>query len=198
MAGFAGGEIEDAGRHDGHRSRRRRAERNGDGDRTCRAFRSRATAPIARPDRPRRRSLQHAFCSTKDRSAKPRKARLSILRETEDGFRIAEEDLRLRGAGELLGTRQSGLPELRLADLMEHQELIQTARDDARLLLDKDPDLTSQRGEAVKICSISSNATRLHGRCAPADSDTRNAQPTDLFRECSMLSKYICFSSAAG
>ena len=57
----------------------------------------------------------------------------------------------MRGAGELLGTKQSGLPEFRLADLMEHQELIQTARDDARLLLEKDPDLTSERGEAVKI-----------------------------------------------
>jgi ATP-dependent DNA helicase RecG len=79
------------------------------------------------------------------------KARLKIIRETEDGFRIAEEDLRLRGAGELLGTKQSGLPEFRLADLMEHQDLIQTARDDARLLLEKDPDLTGERGEAVKI-----------------------------------------------
>jgi ATP-dependent DNA helicase RecG len=79
------------------------------------------------------------------------KARLKILRETEDGFRIAEEDLQLRGAGELLGTKQSGLPEFRLADLMEHQDLIQIARDDARLLLEKDPDLTSERGAAVKI-----------------------------------------------
>jgi ATP-dependent DNA helicase RecG len=79
------------------------------------------------------------------------KARLKILRETEDGFRIAEEDLQLRGAGELLGTKLSGLPEFRLADLMEHQDLIQIARDDARLLLEKDPDLTSERGAAVKI-----------------------------------------------
>ena len=51
-----------------------------------------------------------ACCSTARRSAKPRKARIEILRETEDGFRIAEEDLRLRGEGDVLGTRQSGMP----------------------------------------------------------------------------------------
>ena len=64
------------------------------------------------------------------------KARLAILRETDDGFRIAEEDLRLRGAGEVLGTRQSGLPEFRLADLAAHADLLAAARDDARLVLD--------------------------------------------------------------
>jgi ATP-dependent DNA helicase RecG len=78
------------------------------------------------------------------------KARLSILRETEDGFRIAEEDLRLRGAGELLGTRQSGLPEFRLADLGVHGDLLATARDDARLVLERDPDLASERGERLR------------------------------------------------
>jgi ATP-dependent DNA helicase RecG len=79
------------------------------------------------------------------------KARLKILRETEDGFRIAEEDLRLRGAGELLGTKQSGLPEFRLANLAEHTDLLQTARDDARLLLERDPDLTGERAAAIRI-----------------------------------------------
>jgi ATP-dependent DNA helicase RecG len=79
------------------------------------------------------------------------KARLQILRETEDGFRIAEEDLRLRGAGELLGTKQSGLPEFRLANLAEHTDLLQTARDDARLLLERDPDLSSERAQAIRI-----------------------------------------------
>jgi ATP-dependent DNA helicase RecG len=78
------------------------------------------------------------------------KARLAIMRETEDGFRIAEEDLRLRGAGELLGTRQSGLPDMRLADLAAHGELLQAARDDARLVIERDPDLQSERGAALR------------------------------------------------
>jgi ATP-dependent DNA helicase RecG len=78
------------------------------------------------------------------------KARLGILRETEDGFRIAEEDLRLRGAGEVLGTRQSGMPELRLADLAAHADLLAIARDDARLALIRDPGLDSPRGQALR------------------------------------------------
>ena len=79
------------------------------------------------------------------------RARLKIIRETEDGFRIAEEDLKLRGAGELLGTKQSGLPEFRLASLADHADLLQTARDDARLLLDRDPELSAERGAAIRI-----------------------------------------------
>ncbi|HUK57944.1 MAG TPA: ATP-dependent DNA helicase RecG [Stellaceae bacterium] len=77
--------------------------------------------------------------------------RLSILRETEDGFRIAEEDLRLRGAGEMLGTRQSGLPQMRLADLAVHAELLEAARDDARLVLARDPELETKRGQALRV-----------------------------------------------
>ena len=56
----------------------------------------------------------------------------------------------LRGAGELLGTRQSGLPDMRLADLSVHGELLQAARDDARLVIDRDPDLQSERGRALR------------------------------------------------
>ncbi len=77
--------------------------------------------------------------------------RLSTLRETDDGFRIAEEDLKLRGAGEVLGTRQSGLPTLRLADPAAHAELVAIAHDDARLVLDRDPNLESARGRALRI-----------------------------------------------
>ncbi len=77
--------------------------------------------------------------------------RLAVLRETEDGFRIAEEDLRLRGGGEVLGTKQSGLPQLRLADLARHEGLIAIAHDDARLVLERDPALSSPRGEALRL-----------------------------------------------
>jgi ATP-dependent DNA helicase RecG len=79
------------------------------------------------------------------------RARLAILRETEDGFRIAEEDLKLRGAGEVLGTRQSGLPAFRLADLAVHGDLLAMARDDARLVLARDPDLADPRGKALRV-----------------------------------------------
>jgi ATP-dependent DNA helicase RecG len=78
------------------------------------------------------------------------RARIDIMRDTEDGFRIAEEDLRLRGAGELLGTRQSGMPEFRLTDLAVHGELLAAARDDVKLILAKDPDLEKERGAALR------------------------------------------------
>ena len=78
------------------------------------------------------------------------RARLKVMRATDDGFVIAEEDLRLRGAGEVLGTRQSGLPQFRIADLAAHAELIAVARDDARVILERDPELTSERGKALK------------------------------------------------
>jgi ATP-dependent DNA helicase RecG len=80
----------------------------------------------------------------------PSKARLTIMRETEDGFKIAEEDLRLRGAGEVLGTRQSGLPAFRLADLEAHADLLPAVHDDVKLLLERDPLLKSPRGEALR------------------------------------------------
>jgi ATP-dependent DNA helicase RecG len=78
------------------------------------------------------------------------KARLAILRETEDGFRIAEEDLRLRGEGDLLGTRQSGLPGFRIARLETHGKYLGAARDDAALMLSRDPTLSTPRGEALR------------------------------------------------
>jgi ATP-dependent DNA helicase RecG len=84
-------------------------------------------------------------------SSKTARSRLTILRETDDGFRIAEEDLRLRGAGDLLGTRQSGLPDFHLADLEAHSELLVMARDDAKLIIERDPDLETERGEALRV-----------------------------------------------
>ena len=78
------------------------------------------------------------------------KARLAILRESEDGFRIAEEDLRLRGEGDLLGTRQSGTPGFRIARLEVHGKYLGAARDDAALILSRDPTLSTPRGEALR------------------------------------------------
>ena len=77
--------------------------------------------------------------------------RLETLRETEDGFRIAEEDLAMRGAGDLIGTAQSGLPRFRIADLERQSALMAVAQADARLLLQEDPTLESARGRAARV-----------------------------------------------
>ena len=79
------------------------------------------------------------------------KARLATMRDTDDGFVIAEKDLELRGAGEMLGTRQSGEAEFRLASLSAHGELLAAAHDDARLMLSRDPELQSPRGQALRV-----------------------------------------------
>ncbi len=83
--------------------------------------------------------------------SKTAEARLDILRRTDDGFLIAERDLELRGGGDPLGLRQSGFPDYRLADPVAHRGLIAVAADDARLMLARDPGLTSPRGQAVRI-----------------------------------------------
>ena len=77
--------------------------------------------------------------------------RLELLRETEDGFRIAEEDLAMRGAGNLIGTAQSGLPKFRIADIERQSGLMKVAQQDARRLLDEDPILQSPRGQALRV-----------------------------------------------
>ncbi|MBN8532385.1 MAG: ATP-dependent DNA helicase RecG, partial [Alphaproteobacteria bacterium] len=78
------------------------------------------------------------------------KERLKAIRASENGFQLAEDDLRIRGGGDLLGTRQSGLPEWKFADLATHQELIRIAHDDVRLILNKDPKLAGDRGKALR------------------------------------------------
>ena len=150
MARLRRGRAVDPGGHHRDRGRRRRAGGHGDG-------RSSTPSASALPS-----SISCAAVSGRGAAkstclllyAQPlgetAKARLAIMRETEDGFRIAEEDLQLRGAGELLGTRQSGLPDMRLADLAAHAELLQAARDDARLVIERDPDLQSERGAALR------------------------------------------------
>ena len=77
--------------------------------------------------------------------------RLALMRETQDGFRLAEEDLRLRGGGELLGTRQSGDAPFRIATLEQIARLLPAAHDDARLLIERDGGLTGPRGEAARV-----------------------------------------------
>jgi ATP-dependent DNA helicase RecG len=79
------------------------------------------------------------------------KRRLTLLRDTDDGFVIADEDFRLRGGGDILGTKQSGLPGFRLADPIEHEGLLHMASRDAAVLLQNDPKLTSERGRAVRM-----------------------------------------------
>ena len=77
--------------------------------------------------------------------------RLLLLRDTEDGFVIADEDFRIRGGGDLLGRRQSGQPGWRLADPVEHDGLLQMANRDAAHLLERDPKLTTDRGRAIRL-----------------------------------------------
>ncbi len=86
-----------------------------------------------------------------DRLSASAARRLSLLRETEDGFRIADEDYRQRGAGEHLGTRQSGQPDYRLADAAALETLQVMARQDAELLLQRDPRLRTPRGQAIRL-----------------------------------------------
>jgi len=99
------------------------------------------------------RGDQHSIClllrgNTLSETAR---ARLALMRETNDGFRIAEEDLRLRGAGEILGTRQSGEAEFRVATPEQAAELAPAAMDDARLLVDRDGGLEGERGKAARV-----------------------------------------------
>jgi ATP-dependent DNA helicase RecG len=86
-----------------------------------------------------------------DQIGETARARLALMRESNDGFRIAEEDLKLRGAGELLGTRQSGESPFRVATNEQVRELIGAAAADARLLLDRDGGLSGARGQAARV-----------------------------------------------
>ena len=84
------------------------------------------------------------------KSGEVARQRLSVMRDTNDGFIIAEEDLKIRGAGEILGTRQSGLPVFKIADLQSHNDLMQIARQDAKHIIAQDPQLQSERGKALR------------------------------------------------
>jgi len=99
------------------------------------------------------RGDQHSICLLLRGNAlsETTRARLALMRETNDGFRIAEEDLRLRGGGEILGTRQSGEAAFRIATAEQVQDLAPVATDDARLLVDRDGGLEGERGQAARL-----------------------------------------------
>ena len=79
------------------------------------------------------------------------KSRLTAMRETQDGFKIAEEDLTLRGAGEVLGTKQSGVQEFKIADLATDRDLLTMAQNDAKYIMNIDPELKTERGKALRV-----------------------------------------------
>ena len=101
---------------------------------------------VGRGDKP---SSCVLLCS--DKLGEVSRSRLSILRETEDGFRIAEADLAIRGGGDLLGTRQSGLPRFIFTDLFEHQELLEQARTDIIRFLETGQPMKTERGKALEL-----------------------------------------------
>jgi ATP-dependent DNA helicase RecG len=98
------------------------------------------------------RGTRESFCMLlyKAPLGETAKARLEMMEESEDGFLIAEKDLDLRGAGEVLGARQSGLPEFRVAEVPNSASLLEAAHDDARMVLSSDPHLASPRGQALR------------------------------------------------
>ena len=93
----------------------------------------------------------YCFLAYSDGIGVTAKKRLTTMRDTNDGFIIAEEDLKLRGFGEILGTKQSGIEEFHFADLNAHSDLLSMARDDALLIINKDPELISDRGKALRV-----------------------------------------------
>ncbi len=94
--------------------------------------------------------ISYCFLLYKQPLSATAKERLSIMRETEDGFLISEKDLSLRGAGDILGTKQSGIPEFKFTDLAVHADILATAQQDAKLIIQKDPELKGKRGEALR------------------------------------------------
>ena len=129
MAAIQAGRDQDPGLHHRDRGRCGRAERHRDGDRAGRAVRSRAVAPVARP---RGRGAEQSYCIlVTGKLNDAGRERIRTLVESTDGFYIAEMDLKLRGPGEFFGTRQSGLPALRIANIIRDEDILEIARNEA-------------------------------------------------------------------
>ena len=97
------------------------------------------------------RGAEHSYCilMTGDKLGNDSRTRISTMVRTQDGFEISEVDLRLRGPGDIMGTQQSGIPELHLADLVQDAALLQQARRVAQRLLDEDPDLRDPKNANI-------------------------------------------------
>jgi ATP-dependent DNA helicase RecG len=115
------------------------------------------------------RGTEDSFCLLlhEDGLTPVAKARLTLLRDTQDGFAIADADFRLRGYGDVTGTKQSGAPGYRLADVPDQEALREVAYKDATLLLDRDPHLAGPRGAAadmlLRLFDKEESARALHG-----------------------------------
>ena len=108
------------------------------------------------------RSSADALCILVSSTDNPlARRRLEVLAGTSDGFKIAEEDLRIRGPGEFFGTRQHGLPELRLADLVEDYDLLRMARRDAMAIVEADPGLNAPHNQHLRQQVLKAYAGRL-------------------------------------
>jgi ATP-dependent DNA helicase RecG len=95
-------------------------------------------------------AASHCFLLYHNPVSETARKRLQMMRESEDGFLLAERDMELRGSGDILGTRQSGMPDFRLVDFTVHRPLFEMARDAARYTLSRDPTLTSPQGRALQ------------------------------------------------
>ena len=129
------------------------------------------------------RGTRESFCMLlyKPPLGEAARQRLAMMEETEDGFKIAEKDLELRGGGEVLGARQSGMPEFRIAAVPNFEELLAAARDDARLVLSPGPAPRPRpAAKRCACCSTSSNATRPCACSAPRDVMPAQAVPGRL------------------
>ena len=153
MDGFRGGRDAGAGDHFRGGGGRRRAQCHADGHRGGRTFWPGPVAPVARPHQPRQvsRLLLRVFPTPKTEDSHER---LKAFASTTDGFRLAEIDFKLRGPGDMLGTRQHGLPPLRIADLLRDAAMLEEARRDAEALLTLDPGLAQADNARLRRMTV--------------------------------------------